>query len=228
MRITRLEEVIGQGVFLRTRTARNEKLSRHLAFSGECEAASSLVARLRPDSFVEVSVLSSCLAAERVALTTEAVVKRGRGFDLRKNLTGPGRGWSDRSSSSWYDAPQNDVRHVREPGLPCGVFTSPCRLSSPRSGKRDVEPLSGDLLCRASFEDGGLSHSYFRTDGLNATGYIDDYTYAKAAKQSSKVRRSCRVEFHAMRYCDLSDSFKSSTVRRKVSLIPCDQSAVAI
>ncbi len=156
MRITRLEEVIGQGVFLRTRTARNEKLSRHLAFSGECEAASSLVARLRPDSFVEVSVLSSCLAAERVALTTEAVVKRGRGFDLRKNLTGPGRGWSDRSSSSWYDAPQNDVRHVREPGLPCGVFTSPCRLSSPRSGKRDVEPLSGDLLCRASFEDGGV------------------------------------------------------------------------
>ena len=32
-----------------------------------------------------------------------------------------------------------------------------------------------------------VSHSYFRGDGLNNTGYIDDYTYATAAKQSSKV-----------------------------------------
>lgn len=37
-----------------------------------------------------------------------------------------------------------------------------------------------------------VSHGYFRADGLNATGYIDDYTYAKAAKQSSKVRRPAR------------------------------------
>ena len=33
-----------------------------------------------------------------------------------------------------------------------------------------------------------VSHSYFQRDGLAATGYIDDYAYAKAAKQSSKVR----------------------------------------
>ena len=32
-----------------------------------------------------------------------------------------------------------------------------------------------------------VSHSYFRGDGLSNTGYIDDYTYATAAKQSSKV-----------------------------------------
>lgn len=44
-----------------------------------------------------------------------------------------------------------------------------------------------------------VSHSYFRADGLNATGYIDDYTYAKAAKQSSKVGRSYRAEYHAVR-----------------------------
>ena len=73
-----------------------------------------------------------------------------------------------------------------------------------------------------------MSHSYFRTDGLNATGYIDDYTYAKAAKQSSKVRQSCRAEYDAMRYWNLSFSFLSNTVTESVSLISCDHSAVAI
>ena len=73
-----------------------------------------------------------------------------------------------------------------------------------------------------------MSHSYFRTDGLNATGYIDDYTYAKAAKQSSKVRRSCRAEYDALRYHDVISPFVSETVAGTVSLMSCDQSAVAI
>ena len=38
------------------------------------------------------------------------------------------------------------------------------------------------------FSTMAVSHSYFQRDGLAATGYIDDYAYAKAAKQSSKVR----------------------------------------
>ena len=38
-----------------------------------------------------------------------------------------------------------------------------------------------------------VSHSYFRGDGLNNTGYIDDYAYATAAKQSSKVSGDCRA-----------------------------------
>jgi len=43
--------------------------------------------------------------------------------------------------------------------------------------------------------DMAVSHSYFRAEALNPTGYIDDYAYAKAAKQSSKVRRSCWAKY---------------------------------
>ena len=73
-----------------------------------------------------------------------------------------------------------------------------------------------------------VSHSYFRADGLNGTGYIDDYTYAKAAKQSSKVGRSYRAEYHAMHRCDLRLFRPSNAISELLAFTSCGQAAFTI
>ena len=59
-------------------------------------------------------------------------------------------------------------------------------MSSAVSGKTRYMLLTADLHAGHPPRM-AVSHSYFRGDGLNNTGYIDDYAYATAAKQSSKV-----------------------------------------